>query len=166
MKVAVTGHTNGLGLAIFNYFKNNHEVHGFSRSNGFDIRDPLKRKKIIEISKDFDLFFNNAYNNFDNSQLLLLEEMFNIWKDTEKVIVNISTRYTTDLNPYCYTKKQQDIFCENNLYKKPKIINVKPGLIDTSRVNKQQGAKLSTDQVLNIIDFSLNNNLHSVTFGL
>lgn len=166
MKLAVTGHTSGLGLSIYNHFKNQYQVFGFSKSNGFNISDPSARKKILDTSKNFDIFVNNAYNNFDNSQLLLLEEIFELWKGENKVIVNISSRYTKDTNLYCITKKEQDSFCEKNLYNLPKIINLKPGLIDTPRVQNQKGKKLSTDQVLTILDFALNNNLRSVTFGL
>ena len=166
MKLAITGHTSGLGLAIYNHFKNDYQVFGFSKSNGFNIKDPNSRKKILDISQDFDIFVNNAYNNFDNSQLLLLEEIFELWKGKNRIIVNISSRYTTDMNLYCTTKKEQDIFCEKNLYNLPKIINLKPGLIDTPRVQGQKGKKLSTDQVLSTLDFALNNNISSVTFGL
>jgi len=166
MKIAVTGHNSGLGLAIYNHYKNNHQVFGFSRSNGFNIINHGARKRILDISKNFDIFINNAYNNFDNSQFLLLEEIFQLWNGEDKIIVNISSRYTTEQNLYCLTKKEQDIFCEKNLYNLPKIINLKPGLIDTPRVQNQKGNKLSTDQVLNVLDFALSNNLRSVTFGL
>jgi hypothetical protein len=60
MKIAITGHTSGLGKAIYNYFDNtDHEVIGLSRSNGFCI--PEKLEKIIDIAKTCDLFFNNAH---------------------------------------------------------------------------------------------------------
>lgn len=166
MKIAVTGHTSGLGLAIYTHFQNSYHVVGFSRSNGFDIKDKIARQKILEFCEDFDIFVNNAYNNFDNSQLLLLEEIFTLWQDTDKTIVNISSRFTTGHNPYSKTKKDLDIFCENKLYSLPKIINIKPGLIDTPRVKYEKGMKLSTDQVIEVLKFSLNNNIRSVTFGL
>ena len=60
MKVAITGHTNGLGKAIYNHFVSlGHEVIGLSRSNGFSI--PEKTDEIVKIAKSCDLFFNNAH---------------------------------------------------------------------------------------------------------
>jgi hypothetical protein len=60
MKIAITGHTRGLGKAIYTHFDNaGHEVIGLSRSNGFCI--PEKLEQIIDIAKTCDLFFNNAH---------------------------------------------------------------------------------------------------------
>jgi nucleoside-diphosphate-sugar epimerase len=62
MKVAITGHTHGIGKEIYNYFlKNNYEVKGFSRSTGYDISSSTKRKKILENIKDFDIFVANFH---------------------------------------------------------------------------------------------------------
>lgn len=165
MKLAITGHTKGLGLAIYNHFKGDHEILGFSRSNGFDISSLVCRQQILEALENCDIFFNNAYNNFDNSQFILLKEVFTLWKNSNKIIVNISSRHITDNHPYCFTKKEQDIFCDTNIYKSPKIINLKPGLIDTPRVKNQNGNKMTTDQVLNILNFALQNDIRSITFG-
>ena len=46
MKIALTGHTNGLGAEILKYFSSNHSILGFSRSNGYDIKSPADRKKL------------------------------------------------------------------------------------------------------------------------
>ena len=60
MKIAITGHTSGLGKAIYNHFNNiGYEIIGLSRSNGFCI--PEKLEEIIDIAKTCDLFFNNAH---------------------------------------------------------------------------------------------------------
>jgi nucleoside-diphosphate-sugar epimerase len=47
MKIAITGHTQGLGQAFFNHFQS-HTVIGFSRSNGYNIASPADRNKILE----------------------------------------------------------------------------------------------------------------------
>ena len=82
MKVAITGHTKGLGQAFFKHFQS-HTVIGFSRSNGYNIANPADRNKILDEIKDVDLFINNAYNNFDDSQLQLLIDVYNIWQGTD-----------------------------------------------------------------------------------
>ncbi len=74
MRVAITGHTGGIGLAFFNYFTSKgHEVVGFSRSNGFPL--PLSFSKIVSEVQDFDLFINNAHVSL--CQLKFLKELHN-----------------------------------------------------------------------------------------
>lgn len=167
MKVAVTGHTRGIGKALFDYFAlQNNNVVGFSKTTGYNITDYSSRKRILEEIKDFDIFVNNAYNNYDHFQLLLLKEVFDQWSGQQKVIINISSRYTEDTtNIYSQTKLKQDIFCQKHLFDLPKIINIKPGLVDTDRVKQIKGNRLTTAQVVEVVDFSLKNNVQSVTFG-
>lgn len=166
MKVVITGHTQGLGLAFCNYFKE-HEVIGFSRSNGYNIASPIARNKILEVLQDADVFVNNAYNNYDDAQLQLLIAAYNLWQGTDKVIVNISSRYTTGSEKYCKDKEQQDIFCKSKEFTLPNIINLKPGLVGTSRVDHIQGKRLMVEEVVAVLDFALNTSykLHTITFG-
>lgn len=68
MKIAITGHTTGLGKFLFDYYTSqNHEVIGFSRTNGYDINTDID--KIVNESKDVDLFINNAYSGIQQSIL-------------------------------------------------------------------------------------------------
>lgn len=166
MKVAITGHTQGLGQAFFKYFQP-HTVIGFSRSNGYNIANPADRNKILEEITDVDMFINNAYNNFDDSQLQLLMAVYDLWKGTDKIIINVSSRYTNGSEKYCKDKEQQDLFCRSKEFTLPYIINLKPGLTNTTRVEHIKGDRLSVDDVLAVLDFVLNNNckIHSMTFG-
>jgi hypothetical protein len=59
MKIAITGHTSGLGKSFFDHFSKDHEVIGLSRSNGYDITK--NQNEITEIVTNCDLFFNNAH---------------------------------------------------------------------------------------------------------
>ena len=169
MKIVITGHTKGLGQFLYSHFLNKgFNVIGFSRSTGHDIIDPNTRNLIVKELEDADIFINNAYNNFDDSQLILLKQAFEFLKGKDKLIINISSRYTQDNSPYCITKKELDIFCQNNEYKLPQIINLKPGLFDSPRVERIQGKKMSFNEMLPIIEFvMLNKNvkIHSITFG-
>jgi len=83
VKVAITGHTQGLGKALFDIYDNSM---GFSRSNGFDINDP---DPIVKASLDCDIFINNAWDKF--AQINLLENLFYFWRYQNKTIVNISS---------------------------------------------------------------------------
>ena len=47
MNIALTGHSKGLGKALFEFLSQKHEITGFSRSNGYDIKSPFDRKSII-----------------------------------------------------------------------------------------------------------------------
>jgi hypothetical protein len=59
MKIGITGHTSGLGKALFNYYESlGHECVGFSRSNGHDIATNFD--DIISQASELDLFINNA----------------------------------------------------------------------------------------------------------
>ena len=40
MKIALTGHTKGIGNAIKQLLENEHEIVGFSRTNGYNINEP------------------------------------------------------------------------------------------------------------------------------
>ena len=53
--IGITGHTKGLGQHLFNQFQKNNHVKGFSRSNGFDIKNPNHRQKIYEQIEDCDI---------------------------------------------------------------------------------------------------------------
>lgn len=89
MKIAITGHTKGLGAEIFKHFQPNHTVLGFSRSNGYDIKSPLDRRKILKASLDADILINLVHNYYHQTDLLL--EFYKAWENQNKLIVNISS---------------------------------------------------------------------------
>ena len=60
MKIAITGHTKGIGKCIFDNIISD----GFSRTNGFDITKP---DTFIDSIKNFDVFINNTLYNFVNN---------------------------------------------------------------------------------------------------
>jgi hypothetical protein len=88
MKYAITGHTQGIGKSLFERLSPN--CIGFSKSTGFDITNENCRRDIIKNSYDCDIFINNATAGM--SQTLLLIELFNEWKDTNKIIINVGSR--------------------------------------------------------------------------
>jgi hypothetical protein len=81
MKVAITGHTAGIGKELYNYFsRKNAEVIGMSRSNGYDLETSVD--SIIENAKDCDIFIDNAYR--DEKQLELLNGLY---KHVHRIVV-------------------------------------------------------------------------------
>lgn len=76
MKIIVTGHTKGLGKAIYEHYVNlGHEVTGFSRSNGYDVNNPEIKTEIINAAKASNIFFNNVHNGL--SQVDFLNRLHN-----------------------------------------------------------------------------------------
>jgi hypothetical protein len=63
---------------------------GFSLSTGYDITSFNDRQRIIEESKNCDVFINNASADF--GQTLLFLELFNEWRDQDKTIINVGSR--------------------------------------------------------------------------
>ena len=87
MKVAITGHTQGIGKRAYDRLCP--DIIGFSRSNGYDITNPTDRKRIIEESKDCNIFINNATTEF--GQTLLFLELFDNWQYQNKTIINVGS---------------------------------------------------------------------------
>ena len=83
MKIAITGHTKGLGAEITKHFEKEHEVIGFSRTNGYDIKSPIDRNKIVKASADADVFINLVHNYYHQTDLLL--EFFKEWEQQDKL---------------------------------------------------------------------------------
>lgn len=70
-QAAITGHTAGLGKQIKNYLESrNYAVHGYSLSTGCDLRDYSQVGKMLQQTKDFDLFVNCAKPDYAQSQIL------------------------------------------------------------------------------------------------
>ena len=71
MKAAITGHTTGLGNSFFRLLSTRgYDTIGFSRSNGYDLRDYTKVGDMLERIQDFNLFINNAKPDYAQSQIL------------------------------------------------------------------------------------------------
>lgn len=169
MKIAITGHTSGIGKALFDFFVSYSPI-GFSRTNGYNINCIEDRKKIVNQCIDCDIFINNAYSDETNSQLALLQEMYNVWQSKDKLIINISSRITDFVLPassqehmYQTHKKDQDTFCLGKI-RSPHILNLKLGMVDTPRVRSYNHNKLTVEDVVKIVSFVLDNrDLYKIT---
>ena len=92
MKIAITGHTAGIGQALAQeYLLDGHEVVGLSRREGNNIRNI---PKICDQIEPCDVFVNNAQAGYAQTELLF--EMSQRWQGTKKHIIIISTMMTQD----------------------------------------------------------------------
>lgn len=87
-KVAVTGHTSGIGKEVFDWcYAHGYDVRGYSRSTGYNLVEGTGLKTAEAILKwSPDIVFNNAY--MPNAQVNLLKTLHKKWKNQEKVIIN------------------------------------------------------------------------------
>ncbi len=89
MKIAITGHTAGIGQAFAKILKSRgHEIVGISRRTGDNIRRTEHTAKVIE---HCDMFINNAQTQYAQTELLYA--VWSRWQGQEgKYIWNISTQ--------------------------------------------------------------------------
>jgi nucleoside-diphosphate-sugar epimerase len=146
IKVAITGHTAGIGLHIVNELSDL-DVIGFSRANGYTISTDIGRKQIIKDSKDADVFINNAFSDENPwAQTELLVELWKEWKDCDKKIVVISSSTAHRWEPlqqfvgtrsiyYTLSKKLLEITVEQLWFESnlPLITIVAPTLMNVER---------------------------------
>lgn len=141
IKIAITGHTSGLGKELAKHFR----ADGFSRSNGYDINDV---PKIVNAVKDYDVFINNAYDT--DKQYLLCKELWKIWKkDSSKKIINIGSRAKDFIKEeYGFNKNILSTFTAHcNFNGTCKVSCINPGYIEDDR--------LCANDIAEVIDFIL-----------
>lgn len=139
MRVAITGHTAGIGKALAQQYSNKgYEIVGISKRDGNNIRNTLKIADLIE---PCDIFINNAQSGYAQTELLF--EMAKRWEGTKKHIIVISTMMTQepvsvlpglDMTHYRVQKLalEEAVAQIRHLRLKLKITIVRPGNIATS----------------------------------
>jgi NADP-dependent 3-hydroxy acid dehydrogenase YdfG len=152
MKIAITGGTSGIGKAITDVISaEGHEVVNFSRATGFDLRKEGSAFELGKMAKDFDVLINNAY--YGMAQVDILYHFYYRWTGlANKTIVCISS-----LSPefpyqrpseYAVHKTALDKACAqlSPLFA-GRIINIKPGLVNTPMSAEQIGDRLALSPV-------------------
>jgi NADP-dependent 3-hydroxy acid dehydrogenase YdfG len=92
MKIAITGHTAGIGKALAEEYQlDGHKIVGLSQREGNNICNTLKVSNQIELC---DVFINNAQAGYAQTELLF--EIAHRWQGTKKHIIVISTMMTQD----------------------------------------------------------------------
>lgn len=104
-KIVITGHTNGIGKAIYDKFTeiSCREIVGMSRSNGYDIDKDFN--KVVEEAEGAEIFINNAYR--DKQQL----KLFHALKDKVDMMVVMGSvsRFYPELIPTDYVHDKQEL---------------------------------------------------------
>lgn len=169
-KISITGHTSGLGKALFDHFtQKNFAIEGYSRQNGYDISYPETQKRLIEKVSSSEFFINNAHSTW--AQVELLYSLFEKWKDQPKHIINISSNsgdgIKNYIHPYAIHKNSLDKASEqlNNIPDaKCRVTNVRPAWIATDRIKNIaiNDNMLNPKDVVSIIEWLilLPSNLH------
>lgn len=136
MKIAITGHSAGIGQALTKIFEaQGYEVVGLSRRNGYNIRSLPKVAGMIE---PCDIFINNAQVGFAQTELLW--EVWSRWQGQHKTIINISTQMTEledapkpEWDQYIIQKKTLELAhkqCKRKMAR-PQLLLIRPGSIAT-----------------------------------
>lgn len=138
MKIAITGHSAGIGQALAKvYGERGHEIIGLSRRNGHNIRSI---PKILKHIHDCDMLINNAQSGY--GQVELLFAVWEMWQEKkEKIIMNISTMMTLDpisviqgleYDAYRIQKLAlEEAFSQLRNKKGPRLLLIKPGAVGT-----------------------------------
>ena len=144
MKIAITGHTAGIGKGIYDSLKQENEFFCFSRYTGHDIVDSSAVEEILEATLQCDVFINNAYAPY--VQLELAQKWYEKNKNSKKLIVNIGCYVTTVLtNPSLFPDLMQEFSTYTELPLWNGYFETKQGLEDfTIFVNSQGNAAKST----------------------
>ena len=170
-KIAVVGHTRGIGKAICDlYKKKKYEVVGMSKSNGFDLTH--NQEKILEKIQDCSLVVLNAHT--DRGQLTLLKKIYGRHSfDKMKVAVITSTsgiEEEPDYNQfqiwdkfkyvqYCEIKKELIEYIselQDELSSKPlSVYDVCPDVVDTDMTKGlwENLPKLTADEVAEAVRY-------------
>jgi hypothetical protein len=144
MKIAITGHTRGLGLVIYNHLiSQGHEVIGLSSSNGYHL--PGSIEQVIKIAQSCDFFFNNAHAGIVQSTLI--ERLY----DRCNIVTSGSMAADYDGTPYRVEKRIVE-----DTHKRFKKLTDRPMLLlkmGYLEYQHQDKYPVPFTQILNGIDF-------------
>ena len=163
MKIAITGHSQGIGLAIADRL-NQHDIHGLSRTNGYDITNT---SQIINAVRDCDVFINNAYHSYCQTELL--STLYLEWQDLNKIIINIGSAVTAYprtevlLNDQPWPYRDHKISLEKEFRKLAwqgtncRLALINPGATDTTMMQAHNCIKLNPIEIAKAVELVLTN---------
>ena len=179
MKIAITGHTAGIGKAFAEQLaERGHSITGISRREGENIRRVPHTASLIE---PCDLFINNAQTGYAQTELLY--EIWTRWQGKEKYIWNISTMMTEqpinsqpdgqdDLTMSQYRNQKlaleeasQQLRFKNSW---PQISVIRPGGVATQDHydnSKKVDVKLWVKSIIDIFSHNDNINISEISVG-
>tara|TARA_E500000318_G_scaffold84509_1_gene80333 strand:+ start:1902 stop:2432 length:531 start_codon:yes stop_codon:yes gene_type:complete len=159
MRIAITGHTSGIGKACFDMLGKEHEVVGYSRSNGWNI-DDHNRLSLEIIDGNFDVLINNAYSG--TSQVSILQTVFDAWKNKNKKIVSIGSiaadflQRNTLFEDYTLNKRTlEDAHNRRVTDGTCQSILVKPAFTDTPMLKRAPKIVMTAQEVAEIVKYTI-----------
>lgn len=156
--IGITGHTRGIGLGLANAFRDKGDmVFGYSRSNDYDLTvfSNIARIAFSMNNSNCDIAILNAH--FRYSQIDLLYNLDDMWKtDSTKTIITLSSVSSDGIknwaHPYAVQKSALDKAVEQLQNCRPyRLINIKPGYVDTPRVDDIVAIKLNVSDIVSAI---------------
>ena len=184
-KVAVTGHTSGIGKAIYDHYSNICEVVGYDLSNGYNLNTDVNI--VLSESRTCDLFINNVW----DQQFDVAQKWAKLHKNHKYTLVNIGSSVTDpavvgqlldkypELEMYVNAKKLLNHTSTMINVESPcaRSIIINPGFVDTEFVPgweqeiakhfpastfvrdfnllKEKSALQTTDQIVRAIEYAL-----------
>lgn len=162
MRVAITGHTSGIGKALCEYFRaRDCQIIGLSRQTGHDLFDPSQFARAVEAIVGCDLLVNNAPCGFQ--QTLLLLTVYEKWREQRKWILNIGSDvdHSGEVPPRTVSYKAAlDHACED-LHRrsgsKCRVYNLRLGWTRTPRLAgiEFSGPAMDTGKIVRAVDWLL-----------
>lgn len=173
--IAVTGHSRDLGKEIFDYYtERGYNTQGFSRSNGFNIHNP---KEICDsLNDDVKVFINNARDD-SFAQVNLYKYMYEHWKNTSNLIINISSlapdwaHARGSVRMYDVQKQALDTSSKMGYYSEDPVFisNIRPSYMDTPWIHKRgvnPDRMLPLSEVVNSIDYIIQSWKRNIRIGV
>lgn len=172
--IGITGHTTGIGLGLSIAFRSvGDSVIGYSRSNDFDLNKihTVDRIAFSMNENNCDIAIINAYLRY--TQVELLYKLDEMWKDnSNKTIITISSNSGDGIknwpHPYAVHKSALDKAVEQLQSCRPyRLINIRPGYVDTLRVKDVVDPKLNVSDIvstiMHCIDMPINALIRNIT---
>ena len=162
MKIAITGSSSGIGLAVKKELEADYEIVCLDIAEGFDIDDLTTVGCIL----DADVFINNAFSKTNpEAQRLLFEAVYEEWKYTEKQIINVgslskyySPEDTVTFPRYTNAKKAlNEAHCAALVQKdrKVRLTQICPGYTDTAMIEEWDVPKLEVKVIALAIHYCI-----------
>jgi hypothetical protein len=167
MKIAITGHTSGIGQSVYDMcdltLEGENDVRGYSKSNGWNLAEQDGDKLIQElVDFDPDVFINNAY--YPKIQTKILTTLFEEWKGKPKTIVNVGSiaGYTpepedTRLSTYGDDKFEQAQFIIRNSFRdgnehQIRMFNISFSFVNSALLTRSIGHELHLERMIDTMD--------------
>jgi nucleoside-diphosphate-sugar epimerase len=161
-KIAITGHTSGLGAALVEDLnKIDFEVKGFSSSTGFDLSTIEGKQAVVDELEQCDVLINNAFVP-EGHTTNLLQKAVEVWRgNKEKMIVHIGSdiiNYHPDVIPEGMLPYHKEKLEQHQIVKAAQwdsesvpVVNVILGALDTPAAAEHKGKKLDPTYVAMLI---------------